>query len=60
VTRTLTGHGAAEIPVLNLILSLLGLVAAVAMWLAFLPPAAYQRFVEARNRRAAALPSAPA
>jgi hypothetical protein len=30
------------------------------MWLAFLPPAAYQRFVEARNRRAAALPSAPA
>jgi hypothetical protein len=60
MARALTGHGAAEFPVLNLMLSLLGLVAAVAMWLAFLPPGAYQRFVEARNRRAAALPSAPA
>jgi hypothetical protein len=60
MTPTLAGQGAAELPVPNLILSLLGLVAAIAMWLAFLPPAAYQRRVEARNRRAAALPSAPA
>jgi hypothetical protein len=58
-TRALSGHGAAEIPVLNLAMSLFGLVAAIAMWLAFLPPPAYLRLVEARHRRAAALPSAP-
>ena len=57
--RALTGHGAAEFPILNLVLSLLGLVAAIAMWLAFLPTPAYLRFVEARGRRAGALPSAP-
>lgn len=59
-TRLLTGHGAAHFPLLNLGLSLLGLIAAIAMWLAFLPPPAYQRFVEARGRRAGAVPSAPA
>ena len=56
---SLTGHGAAEFPILNLVLSLLGLVAAIAMWLAFLPTPAYLRFVESRGRRAGALPSAP-
>jgi len=58
-TRALTGHGAAEFLILNLVVSLLGLVAAIAMWLAFLPTPAYLRFVEARGRRAGALPSAP-
>jgi len=58
-TRALTGRGAAEFPIPNLVLSLLGLVAAIAMWLAFLPTPAYLRFVESRSRRAGALPSAP-
>ena len=58
-TRVLTGQGSASFPLLNLGLSLLGLVAAIAMWLAFLPSPAYLRFVEARGRRAGALPSAP-
>ncbi len=57
--RALTGHGVAQTPILNLALSLLGLIAAVAMWLAFLPTPAYLRWVESRGRRAAALPSAP-
>ena len=58
-TRALTGHGAAEFPTVNLVVSLLGLLAAIAMWLAFLPTPAYLRFVESRGRRAGALPSAP-
>ncbi len=57
--RLLTGYGAAEIPTLNLVVSLFGLIAAIAMWLAFLPTPAYLRFVESRGRRAGALPSAP-
>jgi hypothetical protein len=58
-TRILTGGGVTEIPVLSLLVSLTGLVAAVSMWLAFLPPPAYRRAVETRARRAAAVPSPP-
>jgi len=59
VTRILTGHGAAEFPLVSLVVSLLGLVAAVSIWLAFLPTPSYLRFVESRGRRAGALPSTP-
>jgi hypothetical protein len=58
-TRLVTGGGVAEIAALNLAVSLLGLCAAIAMWLAFLPPAAYRRRIQARGRRAAAVSSAP-
>ena len=59
VTRILTGHGVTGFPLVNLVVSLLGLVAAVSLWLAFLPTPTYLRFVESRGRRAGALPSAP-
>lgn len=59
VLRVVTGYSVAQLPVLNLAISLLGLVAAIAMWLAFLPTPAYLRWVQARGRRASALPSAP-
>jgi hypothetical protein len=58
-TLILTGHSVAEFPLLSLVVSLVGLVAAVSLWLAFLPTPAYLRFVESRNRRAGALPSTP-
>jgi hypothetical protein len=62
----LLGHGArllfhaepAGVPALILVISMLGLVAAIAMWLAFLPTPGYLRFVEARSRRHGAVPSA--
>ncbi len=47
---TLTGTNPNQIPILNLIVSLHGLVAAIAMWLAFQPPAFYRRFIENRAR----------
>jgi hypothetical protein len=56
---SLTDYAVSSTPVLGLLLSLLGLIAAIAMWLAFLPPAAWLRRVEARGRRASALQSAP-
>jgi hypothetical protein len=46
----LTGMSANQIPSLNLIVSLHGLVAAIAMWFAFQPPAFYRRFIERRAR----------
>jgi hypothetical protein len=60
VTRILTGQGVAEFPLLSLLVSLLGLTAAIAMWLAFLPTPAYLRFVRARAQRAGAISSPPA
>jgi len=59
LTRILTGHGVAEVPLLSLAVSLLGLVAAVSIWLAFLPTPTYLRFVRSRARRAGAIPWAP-
>jgi hypothetical protein len=59
VTRLLTGHGVAELPPVSLVVSLLGLLSAVSLWLAFLPTPTYLRRVESRARRAGALPSAP-
>lgn len=47
-----TGIPSAEVPALLLSSSLHGLVAAVAMWLAFVPPGFYKRWV--RSREAAA------
>ncbi len=44
----LTGISANQIPSLNLIVSLHGLVAAIAMWFAFQPPASYVRWIEGR------------
>jgi hypothetical protein len=58
-TRILTGSGVAAFAALNLIVSLHGLVAAIAMWLAFLPPPAYLRRIGARSRRGTAVTSAP-
>jgi hypothetical protein len=49
-----TGLSPLEIPWVLLSSSLHGLTAAVAMWLAFLPPAAYLRLLEARAARLAA------
>jgi hypothetical protein len=59
VTRILTGRGVAEFPLLSLAVSLLGLVAAVSIWLAFLPTPTYLRFVRSRSRRAGAIPWSP-
>jgi hypothetical protein len=55
-TRILTGHPVAEFPLLSLVVSLLGLVAAVSIWLAFLPTPTYLRFVRSRGGRAGAIP----
>jgi hypothetical protein len=60
LTRILTGHGTATYPIVNLVVSVFGLVAAIAMWLAFLPPGVYLRFVAARGRVAGAVPSSRA
>jgi hypothetical protein len=57
--RALTDYAITPTPVVGLTLSLLGLIGAVAMWLAFLPPPAWLRWVEVRGRRASALPSSP-
>jgi len=46
----LTGTSSIQIPSLNVIVSLHGLVAAIAMWFAFQPPAFYRRFIEDRAR----------
>jgi hypothetical protein len=43
-----TGIPAAEVPALLLSSSLHGMVAAIAMWLAFVPPAAYTRWLDSR------------
>jgi hypothetical protein len=43
-----TGQSALDLPWLTLSSSLHGLVAAVALWLAFVPPAAYRRWIAAR------------
>jgi hypothetical protein len=50
VVATLTGVDPNQIPSLTLIASLHGLVAAIAMWLAFQPPAAYVRWIHGRAR----------
>jgi hypothetical protein len=46
----ITGISTSQTPSFNLIISLHGLVAAIAMWLAFQPPAFYRRFIEGRAR----------
>lgn len=43
--RATTGLSVSEVPLVSLVVSLHGLVAAVAMWLAFRPPAAYLRWI---------------
>jgi hypothetical protein len=56
----LTGMSTNQIPSLNLIVSLHGLVAAIAMWFAFQPPASYVRWLEGRVRpHADAAPQQP-
>jgi hypothetical protein len=50
VVIALTGFSTSRGPVMGLVLSLHGAVAAVAMWLAFLPPARYRRWIEQRSR----------
>jgi hypothetical protein len=47
---TVTGMNPNEAPGLSLIVSLHGLVAAIAMWFAFQPPAFYVRWLEGRAR----------
>ena len=60
VVATLTGVDPNQIPSLTLTASLHGLVAAIAMWFAFQPPAFYRRFIESRARPDAdAAPSPP-
>jgi hypothetical protein len=44
-----TGIASAEVPALLLSSSLHGLVAAIAMWLAFVPPNAYTRWIRAQS-----------
>ena len=48
MVSTATGVMPTESPELMLSSSLHGMVAAVAMWLAFVPTAAYRRFIESR------------
>ncbi len=48
----LTGFDASGGPATALVLSAHGTVAAVAMWLAFLPPQRYRRWIERRSQRA--------
>ena len=48
----LTGFDASGGPATGLVLSAHGTVAAVAMWLAFLPPQRYRRWIERRSQRA--------
>ena len=50
VVLAVTGISTSQTPSFNLIISLHGLVAAIAMWLAFQPPAFYRRFIEGRAR----------
>ena len=39
-----------DVEMKGMLVSLLGLVAALAMWFAFQPPAVYRRFIEGRAR----------
>jgi hypothetical protein len=55
----LTGMSANQIPSLNLIVSLHGLLAAIAIWFAFQPPAVYVRWIEGRARPDGAAPLRP-
>ena len=48
-TRLITGLGSIDHPLISLLLSLHGLVAAVAMWLAFIPPPTYVARVTRRS-----------
>jgi len=48
-TRLITGLGSIDHPMVSLLLSLHGIVAAVAMWLAFIPPPAYLARVKRRS-----------
>ena len=51
VIMIISGIGAMKTPLVNMIVSVHGLAAAVAMWLVFQPPAAYLRIIESRSRR---------
>jgi hypothetical protein len=55
----ITGTSSLEIPGWNAIISLHGLAAAIAMWLAFQPPTRYRRFIENRARPGAAAARLP-
>ena len=58
VAIALTGFSTSRSEAMGLVLSAHGAVAAVAMWLAFLPPPRYRRWIEERSReRDAAVPS---
>jgi hypothetical protein len=54
-----SGRSFQDLPGLMLSNSLFGLAAAVGMWVAFLPPAAYRRWIAARASRFAAEPQRP-
>ena len=48
----LTGKPMQELDALTLSNSMFGLASAVLMWIAFLPPASYRRWIESRARAA--------
>ena len=51
VVMVLTGFSAGTRPGVALVLSIHGAIAAISMWLAFLPPERYRRWVERRSQR---------
>jgi hypothetical protein len=53
VAMTVTGRAMAELDGVTLSNSMFGLASAVLMWVAFLPPAAYRSWIEARARASA-------
>ena len=57
VVMMVRGTAMMELDGLTLSNSMFGLASAVLMWIAFLPPAGYRRWIEARARRATAVPA---
>ncbi|HXK22063.1 MAG TPA: hypothetical protein VMS55_05235 [Myxococcota bacterium] len=57
VVMMVRGTAMMELDGLTLSNSMFGLASAVLMWIAFLPPAGYRRWIEARARRAMAVPA---
>jgi hypothetical protein len=51
IAIVLTGFSAGSRPLVAFILSMHGFIAAVAMWLAFMPPQRYRRWIERRSQR---------
>ena len=52
--QTITGQSMLAIPWVTVSNSLHGFTSAVLMWVAFIPPGFYRRFVESRSPQAAA------